>query len=432
MSHINAADTAFVLLSAALVLLMTPGLAFFYGGLVRRKNVLTIMMQSFIAMGVVTIVWILVGFSLAYSGNTLGLIGDLRNVGLAGVGMAPSTVYAPTVPYLAFFLFQVMFAIITPALISGAFADRMSFKAYLIFLVLWSLLVYVPFVHWVWGGGFLASWGVRDFAGGIVVHLSAGMAALASVFVIGRRAAAAPGESFAPHNVPFVALGAGLLWFGWFGFNGGSALAANGVAAVAFVNTNTAAAVGMTAWMVLAWWREGKPTITGAMAGAVAGLATVTPAAGFVPTWAAAVIGLLAAAACYTAIQYRNRRRWDDALDVWGVHGVGGGLGTILTGVFASAAINGAKGLIEGDVRQFLIQIAGVAIAAAYAFVVTYGILKLIDRFEPVRVSAQVEASGLDVPLHGEAAYDQVPLPVPPVAAAAVAATLDEPDATRS
>ncbi|HEV2459918.1 MAG TPA: ammonium transporter, partial [Ktedonobacterales bacterium] len=294
MGHINAGDTALVLVSAALVLLMTPGLAFFYGGLVRRRNVLTIMMQSYIAMGIVTIIWIFGGFSLAYGTDHLGLIGDLQHFGLAGVGIAPSGTYATTVPFLAFFLFQVMFAIITPALISGAFADRVSFKAYLIFLVLWSLLVYIPFVHWVWGGGFLHNLGVVDFAGGIVVHLSAGMAALASVFVVGSRKLA-PDEKPAPHNVPFVALGAGLLWFGWFGFNGGSALAANGVAAVAFTNTNTAAAVGMVTWMFLAWWREGKPTVTGAMAGAIAGLATVTPAAGFVPPWAAVVIGLLAA-----------------------------------------------------------------------------------------------------------------------------------------
>src|SRR5215475_6761856 len=244
MNDIDVGSTALVLVSAALVFVMTPGLAFFYGGLVRRKNVLTIMMQSFIAMGVVTVLWVLVGFSLAYSGDALGLIGDLRNVGLAGVGMAPSPTYAPTVPYLAFFLFQVMFAISTPALISGAFADRVSFKAYLIFLVLWSLLVYIPFVHWIWGGGFLHQMGVVDFAGGIVVHLSAGMAALASVFVVGKRNLA-DGEKPLPHNLPFMALGAGLLWFGWFGFNGGSELAANGVAAVAFVNTNTAAAVGM-------------------------------------------------------------------------------------------------------------------------------------------------------------------------------------------
>jgi ammonium transporter, Amt family len=402
--HLNAADTAFVLISAALVFVMTPGLAFFYGGLVRHKNVLTIMMQSYISIGVVTILWVLVGFSLAYSGNTFGVIGDLRNIGLQGVGLAPSSHYASTVPYLAFFLFQLMFAIITPALISGAFADRVSFKAYLVFLVLWSLLVYIPFVHWVWGGGFLHQMGVVDFAGGIVVHLSAGMAALASVFVVGRRTLA-EGEKALPHNLPFMALGAGLLWFGWFGFNGGSELAANGVAAVAFVNTNTAAATGMVAWMALAWWREQKPTMSGALTGAVAGLATITPAAGYVPPWAAVVIGLLAAAACYAGVQFRMRRNWDDALDVWGVHGIGGGLGTILTGVLAVSAINGVNGLVAGDWHQFGVQILGVIIAGAYAFIVTFGILKLVNRFTPVRVSVDTEASGLDELLHGEIAY---------------------------
>jgi Amt family ammonium transporter len=402
--HLNAADTAFVLISAALVFVMTPGLAFFYGGLVRHKNVLTIMMQSYVSMGVVTLLWVLVGFSLAYSGNTLGVIGDLRNIGLQGVGLTPSSHYASTVPYLAFFLFQLMFAIITPALISGAFADRVSFKAYLVFLVLWSLLVYIPFVHWVWGGGFLHQMGVVDFAGGIVVHLSAGMAALASVFVVGRRTLA-EGEKTLPHNLPFMALGAGLLWFGWFGFNGGSELAANGVAAVAFVNTNTAAATGMVAWMALAWWREQKPSMSGALTGAVAGLAAVTPASGYVPPWAAVVIGLLAAVACYAGVQFRMSRDWDDALDVWGVHGIGGGLGTILTGVFAVSAINGVNGLVAGDWRQFGVQILGVIIAGAYAFIVTFGILKLVDRFTPVRVSVDVEASGLDELLHGEAAY---------------------------
>ncbi len=404
MGHLNAADTAFVLICAALVLLMTPGLAFFYGGLVRHKNVLTIMMQSYISMGVVTILWILVGFSLAYSGDTLGVIGDLREVGLQGVGLTPSSLYAPTVPFLAFFLFQLMFAIITPALISGAFADRVSFKAYLVFLVLWSLLVYIPFVHWVWGGGFLHQMGVVDFAGGIVVHLSAGMAALASVFVVGKRNLA-EGEKALPHNLPFMALGAGLLWFGWFGFNGGSELAANGVAAVAFVNTNTAAAVGMVTWMALSWWREHKPSMSGSLAGAVAGLATVTPAAGYVPPWAAVLIGLLAAVACYYAIQFRIGRGWDDALDVWGVHGVGGGLGTILTGVFAVAAINGVKGLVAGDWQQFFVQVLGVIIAGAYAFIVTYGILKFVNIFTPVRVGAEAEAKGLDELLHGEIAY---------------------------
>jgi Amt family ammonium transporter len=405
MDKINSGDTALVLMSAALVLLMTPGLAFFYGGLVRRKNVLTIMMQSFIAMGVVTVLWVLVGFSLAYSGNVGGVIGDLRHAGLVGVGMMPSPTYAPTVPFLGFFLFQVMFAIITPALITGAFADRVSFKAYLIFLVAWSLLVYIPFVHWVWGGGFLAKMGVVDFAGGIVVHLSAGMAALASVFVVGNRRFA-PSEKLAPHNIAFVALGTGLLWFGWFGFNGGSALAANGVAAVAFVNTNTAAAVAMLTWLCLSWWREQRPSMTGAMTGAVAGLATVTPAAGFVPAWAAAVIGLLAGGICYGAVQFRIKRNWDDALDVWGVHGVGGGLGTILTGIFATAAINGVKGLIDGNLHQLGVQILGVAIAGAYAFAVTFGLLKALNAFTPVRVSEETETMGLDEILHGEAAYE--------------------------
>jgi Amt family ammonium transporter len=405
MGAISPANTAFLLISAALVLLMTPGLAFFYGGLVRHRNVLTIMLQSFISMGVVTLLWVLVGFSLAYGGDHLGLIGDFRYAGLQGVGLTPSTTYAPTVPFLAFFLFQVMFAIITPALVTGAFADRVSFKAYLIFLVLWSLLVYIPFVHWVWGGGFLAKMGVVDFAGGIVVHLSAGMAALASVFVVGKRMML-PGQKFAPHNLAYMALGAGLLWFGWFGFNGGSELAANGVAAVAFVNTNSAAAAGMVVWLALSWWRDGKPSFSGAMTGAVAGLATVTPAAGFVPPGAAVLIGILAALACYGAIQFRLRRDWDDALDVWGIHGVGGALGTILTGMFAGAAINGINGLFAGDARQFGVQVAGVAIAAAYAFAVTYGILKLVNVITPVRVPTHVEQKGLDEELHGEVAYD--------------------------
>jgi Amt family ammonium transporter len=413
MGTINGADTAFVLLSAALVLLMTPGLAFFYGGLVRHKNVLTIIMQSFISMGVVTLLWVVVGFSLAYGGDHGGVIGDLRYYGLQGVGLAPSTIYAPTIPFLAFFLFQLMFAIITPALVTGAFADRVSFKAYLVFLVLWSLLVYIPFVHWVWGGGFLAKMGVVDFAGGIVVHLSAGMAALASVFVVGKRVVE-PGQKFAPHNLAFMALGTGLLWFGWFGFNGGSALAANGVAAVAFVNTNIAAAAGMVVWLLIAWWREGKPSVSGAMTGAVAGLATVTPAAGFVPPGAAVIIGTLASLVCYGAVHFRMRRGWDDALDVWGVHGVGGALGTILTGMFAVAAINGVRGLLVGDAHQFGVQVAGVAIAALYAFGVTYGILKVVNLLTPVRVSAATEQNGLDEELHGEAAYD---LPGTPSAA---------------
>jgi Amt family ammonium transporter len=407
MDKLNAGDTALVLISAALVALMTPGLAFFYGGLVRRKNVLSVMMQSFISMGVVTIIWIFVGFSLAFSGDNFGLIGGFDYIGLRGVGYAPNPTYAPTIPFLAYFLFQEMFAVITPALITGAFADRVNFKSYLKFLVLWSLLVYIPFAHWVWGGGFLAQWGVKDFAGGIVVHVSAGVAALASVFVVGKRKLT-PGEKILPHNIAFVALGTGLLWFGWFGFNGGSALFANGLAAIAFVNTDIAASVAMITWLAISWFRETRPSMVGALTGAVAGLATVTPAAGYIKPWAAGVIGLLAGIVCYYAVQFRMKRDWDDALDVWGVHGVGGALGVILMGVFASSTINGVAGLIEGNVQQFGVQVLAVVITCAYSFGVTYAILKVLNIFEPVRVSAEAEAEGLDTFLHGETAYDSM------------------------
>ena len=406
MNNLNSGDTALVLISAALVALMTPGLAFFYGGLVRRKNVLSIMMQSFISMGIVTILWVLVGFSLSFSGDNWGIIGNFQYLFLSGVGFTPSPTYGPTIPFLAFFLFQEMFAIITPALITGAFADRVNFKSYLIFLVLWSVLVYIPFTHWVWGGGFLARLGVVDFAGGIVVHVSAGFAALASVFVVGKRVMV-PGEKSGPHNIAFVALGTGLLWFGWFGFNGGSALAANGVAAIAFVNTDIAGSVAMVTWLLISWARDGKPSMTGALTGAVAGLATVTPAAGYVQPWAAAIIGLLASLVCYLAVQFRMRQDWDDALDVWGVHGVGGALGIVLTGVFASAAVNGVSGLVEGNVNQFVVQVLAMAITATYSFLVTLGILKVLNLFEPVRVSAAVEAQGLDEIQLGESAYDR-------------------------
>ncbi|MGO9659457.1 MAG: ammonium transporter, partial [Acidimicrobiales bacterium] len=337
---INTGDTAFVLISAALVMVMTPGLAFFYGGLVRRKNFLAIMMQSFISMGVVTVIWVAVGYSLAFSGNVGGVIGNFSWTFLRNVGAKPGP-WAPHIPALAHFIFQEMFAIITPALITGAFADRVHFKSYLKFLVAWSLLVYVPIVHWIWGGGFLAKWGVLDFAGGMVVHTSAGFAALASVWVVGARKVA-PGESVLPHNVAFVGLGTGLLWFGWFGFNGGSALAANGIAAQAFVNTDIAASVAMCAWTAISWWRSSKPSVVGAFTGAVAGLACITPCAGYVPTWAAFVIGVLAGGVCYLAVEFRNRMKWDDALDVWAVHGVGGLLGSILLGVFAYVAVNAA------------------------------------------------------------------------------------------
>jgi Amt family ammonium transporter len=415
MLNINAGDTAFVLLGAALVCLMTPGLAFFYGGLVRRKNVLTIMMQSFISMGVVTIIWVTVGFSLAFGGTNPttghqwalnGIIGNFDYAFLHNVGVTPNPLYGPHIPFLAFFAFQEMFAIITPALITGAFADRVSFKSYLLFLVGWSLLIYIPFAHWVWGHGFLWHWGLQDFAGGIVVHLSAGFAALASVFVVGKRVLQ-EGEKLEPHNIAFVALGTGLLWFGWFGFNAGSAGAANGQAAIAFVNTDIAASFGMLTWLFLAWYREKKPSMTGAMIGAVAGLATVTPTAGYIDPWASAVVGIAAGLVCYGAVVFRARMDWDDALDVWGCHGVGGALGIILTGVFAVKTYAGlaGTGLVYGSGHLFAIQVAGAAITIVYAFWVTWFLLKFVNLFVPVRVSPEFELLGLDETVHGEIAY---------------------------
>ncbi|HWQ79151.1 MAG TPA: ammonium transporter [Anaerovoracaceae bacterium] len=401
---INNGDTAFMLVSAALVCLMTPGLAFFYGGLVSRKNVLTIMMQSFISMGIVTIIWFLFGFSMAFGPDVNGVVGGLKYVFLAGVGMDPSSTYGSTIPFITFCAYQYMFAIITPALITGAFADRVSFKSYLIFLVAWSVLIYCPLTHWIWGGGFLQQMGVVDFAGGMVVHTSAGLAALASVIFVGKRNISSS-EEREPHNITHVALGTALLWFGWFGFNGGSALGANGVAATAFVNTDIAASVAMVTWLAISWIREKKPSFVGVLTGSVAGLATITPAAGFVQPWAAVVIGLLSGAVCYYAIQLRVKLEWDDALDVWGVHGVGGMLGSIAVGIFAVSSVNGVGGLIEGNVHQLLVQLLAVVITAVYAFVVTLIILKVTNIFTPVRVTELEEKEGLDVSIHKEVAY---------------------------
>ena len=402
---VNAGDTAFVLMSAALVALMTPGLAFFYGGLVRRKNFLSIMMQSFISMGVVTAIWVVFGYSLALGLDHGGIIGGFSYLGLNGIGENPGP-WAPHIPAAAHFVYQEMFAIITPALITGAFADRVKFKSYLWFLVAWSILVYVPFVHWIWGGGFFAKWGVLDFAGGMVVHVSAGFAALASVFVVGKRHFM-PGERKLPHNVAFVALGTGLLWFGWFGFNGGSALAANGVAAQAFVNTDVAGSIAMCTWMFITWARSGKPSLTGALVGAVSGLACVTPAAGYIPTWAAFIVGIAAGFTCYFAIVLREKLGWDDALDVWGAHGVGGLLGTMLLGVFAYKSVNaaGADGLFAGNAAFFGKQVAAALITAVYSFGMTFIILKFIGVFGSIRVPDAVEMKGLDSELHGEEAY---------------------------
>jgi len=398
---INNGDVAFVLISAALVFIMTPGLAFFYGGMVRRTSVLTIMLQSFASMGIVTTLWFLYGFSLAFGTDFHGLIGGFNYVLLQNVFMAgPNPHYGGTIPLYAYFAFQEMFAVITPALITGAFADRVKFKSYMFFLILWSTLVYIPVTHWVWGGGFLQQIGFVDFAGGAVVHTTAGMAALASILVVGSRKF----KTDEPHNITYVALGTGLLWFGWFGFNAGSALAANTLAANAFINTDIAASVALVTWLIFSWSIRKQPSIMGALTGSVAGLAAVTPAAGYVHPWAAAVIGVGASLACYSAVEFRKKVKWDDALDVWGVHGVGGILGIILTGVFAESAVNHVSGLIQGNVHQFLIELLGVGIVAAYSFVLSYLLLKFVNVFMPIRVPENEEKQGLDVEL-GEEAY---------------------------
>lgn len=404
---INSGDTAFVLICAAMICFMTPGLAFFYGGLVRRKNALTIMMQSFISMGVVAIVWFVCGFSLAFGQDVNGIIGNFQYAFLNGVGLAPNSTYGPTIPFIAFFLFQLMFAIITPALITGAFADRFNFKSYLIFLVAWTLLVYAPAAHWIWGGGFLQKLGVADFAGGIAIHTTAGISALATVFFIGKRNIA-PNEDTKPHNITYVALGTGILWFGWFGFNGGSALAANGTAAIACTNTAISGAVAMITWFIIAWVNDKRPSFVEALTGAVAGLAAVTPASGYIAPWAAAVIGLCAGFVCYLAVMIRKKAGWDDALDVWGVHGIGGILGSILLGVFAQKVFGGVDGILGGNPRQFWIQLLAVAITAVYSLVITFVLLKVINVFSPVRIAKEEELKGLDESILHEEAYNEL------------------------
>jgi ammonium transporter, Amt family len=397
---INGANTAFMLLAASLVMLMTPGLAFFYGGLVGRSNTLTIMIQSFASMGITTVLWWLVGYSLCFSGGADGIYGNFHLAFLRHV--TPLSMYKPSgIPLVVLIAYQMMFAIITPALITGAFTNRVTFKTFLIFLVVWQLFVYYPFVHMIWGGGALAQWGVRDFAGGIVVHASAGFAALASVLYVGRR------KFFdTPHNIPFIALGTGLLWFGWYGFNAGSELKVDHITALAFLNTDLAASFAATTWLFVEWRNAKKPHFVGLLTGAVAGLATITPAAGFVPIYASVVIGIVAGLVCYYAIQLKNRLRWDDALDVWGVHGVGGLLGIVLLGVFGSLAINpaGGSGLIHGSATFFIKQVVAGVGCSLYAFAFTYAMLKVIDLVTPVRVGEEAER-GLDAAMHGESAY---------------------------
>jgi Amt family ammonium transporter len=404
---IDTGDTAWILVSTALVMLMTPGLALFYGGMVRSKNVLGTIMHSFAAIALVSVQWILVGYSLSFGPDINGFIGGLDWIGLNGVGVEPNPDYAPTVPHLAFMIYQAMFAVITPALISGAFAERMKFSSYLLFTLLWSTLVYDPVAHWVWGtGGWLKKLGVLDFAGGIVVHATSGFSALAAAFYVGRRKGYLS-EAMPPHNLPMTVIGAGLLWFGWFGFNAGSALSSGALSTVAFVTTHTAAVSATLVWVVVEWRHRGKPTMFGAITGSIAGLATITPAAGFVSPLSALLIGALASGACYAALNAKPRFGYDDSLDAFGVHGVGGTLGTISAGLFATLAVNpaGANGLLSGNPKQLYMQIGAVALVALYSFAVSMALFKLLDKTVGLRVEDHDEESGLDLSEHGERGY---------------------------
>ena len=404
---INGADTAWVLMSSALVLAMTvPGLALFYGGLVRSKNVLGTIMHSFAILCVVSLFWVLLGYSLAFGPDVNGVIGSLAWVGLSGVGLSPHPVYGPTIPHQAFMVFQLMFAAITPALITGAFAERMKFGALILFALLWSLLIYCPVAHWVWGGGWLAGLGALDFAGGAVVHISSGISALVCALVLGARQGYGT-DYMAPHNLPMVLLGTGLLWVGWFGFNAGSALGANETAVVAFVATHTAAVAAALSWMAVEWWHRGTPTVLGIASGAVAGLAMVTPGAGFVSPFSALFMGLVAGGLSYVAIMKKGGFGYDDSLDVVGIHGVAGIGGILLTGLLASKGVNaaGADGLLHGNAAFFAVQAVVVVVVGVFSAVGTWVILKAVDRLVGLRVLPEEERMGLDLSQHNERAY---------------------------
>jgi ammonium transporter, Amt family len=396
-------STGFMLVATSLVMLMTPGLAFFYGGLVGRKNVLAIMFQSFVSMGWTTVIWFTVGYSMCFSGDVGGVIGNLNNAFLNGITVKDALSINNNIPLMIFIAYQMMFAIITPALITGAFANRVRFPAYLIFLTVWLLFVYFPMVHMIWGGGFLQKMGVLDFAGGTVVHAIAGMAALASVFFVGKRKFTDKG----PHSIPLVALGTGLLWFGWYGFNAGSELRVDNVTSLAFLNTDTAASFAAVTWLLLSWIFEKKPKFVGLLTGSVAGLATITPAAGYVTTGTAAIIGMISSIVCYIAVSIKNKKGWDDALDVWGVHGVGGILGMIMLGICATTVVNpsGANGLLLGNPSFFLKETLTVIGCSLYAFLFSYVALFIINKITPVRVTEAEEKEGLDASMHGEEAY---------------------------
>ena len=404
---INSADTAWVLVSAAMVMLMTPGVAFFYGGMVRRKNFLSTLMMCFVTLGLIGLLWVVYGYSLSFGPDKGGIIGGLNFLGLIGVGQTPSSVYATTIPQLAFAAFQMMFAVITVALITGAVVERIKFSSLLVFSTLWFTLVYCPVTHWVWGGGWLQKMGFLDFAGGTVVHITAGVSALALAIILGPRKGYHEGERMDPSNIPMVLLGAGILWFGWFGFNAGSALTSGGLASSAFMTTYIAGAAGAVTWMILGWCYQ-RPSVLGVATGAVAGLATITPAAGFVQPIIGIPIGIAASLIGFYCMAFRSKKtRIDESLDVWAVHGMGGTFGTLAVGFFASLAVNpaGRNGLFYGHGAQVLIQLTGIAAVWAFAVGMTWGLGKLVDMTMGLRVSPTEESIGLDISQHGERAY---------------------------
>jgi Amt family ammonium transporter len=405
---IDTGDTAWLLISSALVMLMTPGLGFFYAGMVRRKNSLATILQSFVMVAIIGVLWIVYGYTLAFGDDHWGLIGSFQWLGLRGVGQAPNADYAATIPHIGFVMFQAMFAVITPALISGAFAERMRFKSYIIFMVLWFTVVYVPVCHWVWApGGWLRELGVLDFAGGIVVHLTSGISALICAIALGKRRGYGH-EDLTPHNLTMTLVGTALLWFGWFGFNAGSALGANGIAFNAFLTTNTAGSAAAVTWLVIEWWHHGKPTALGVASGAIAGLAAVTPASGFIGPMAALAIGAVISIISYFAIMMKGRFGYDDSLDVFAVHGMGGIWGVLAVGLFSSAVINPVvkhEGLFHGDTRLFVAQLVAIGVVSVFSIVATVVLLKITNLFAPLRADKTDEELGLDLSQHGEVGY---------------------------
>ncbi len=399
---INSGDTAFMMLCTAMVCLMTPGLAFFYGGLARKRSILFIMMESFISMGIVTLIWMFGGFGLAFGKDIHGVIGRFTDYfGLAHVGLVPNAVHAASIPFALFFLFQLMFCVITVPLMTGAFAERLNLKGYILLLICWTILVYIPVCHWVWGEGFLSKWGFVDFAGGTVIHTTAGFAALASIFVLGKRKVAKQGMH--PNNLMAAAIGTGLLWFGWFGFNSGGALSAGALATKAFTNTLVGLASVMIAWLIMAKILRGKINFVDVMTGSVAGLATITPCAGYIAPSSAIIVGIVAGIICNLAVGFRQKKGWDDALDVWGVHGVGGFTGTILIGLLADKTVNG----VGASFHQLLVQVGGVVLTAIYAFVLTYVLLKILGAVTQIKPTQKQIEEGLDKTLLEETAYDK-------------------------